>query len=291
MSEILPFISVLMTAYNREKYIAEAIESVLSSTYKNFELIIIDDCSTDETYKVASLYASKDRRIKLCKNEQNLGQFANRNKAIGISSGTYVKFVDSDDRIMPEGLELMGRAMQGFPDAGIGVAVTENVDNIPYTLPPHDSLSLHYKGNNHLCYGPTGAIFKKDILVNVGLFEEQYGILADTLLNMKIACVSPTVFFQKNLFFWRRHDDQVTEEQKDNVRMIRERHNILQAVMTYEYLPLDKKEITFIRNNFTKINTMHFFRYLYNGKIKNAFQVKKDTGLTVLKLLQAILKK
>ena len=59
-----PLVSVLMTAYNREKYIAEAIESVLASTYKNFELIIVDDCSKDKTVEIARRYAKKDQRIK-----------------------------------------------------------------------------------------------------------------------------------------------------------------------------------------------------------------------------------
>ena len=75
-----PLVSVLMTAYNREKYIGEAIESVLQSTYKNFELIIVDDCSVDDTLKIASSFLKNDQRIQVFKNNSNLGQFRNRNK-------------------------------------------------------------------------------------------------------------------------------------------------------------------------------------------------------------------
>ena len=291
MADKVPFLSVLMTAYNRETYIAEAIESVLASSYKNFELIILDDCSTDKTFVTASFYVNKDERIKLYSNDYNLGQFANRNKAIILAKGIYVKFVDSDDKIMPNGLELMVKAMEAYPAAGIGVPTKYfSEDNLPTVMNPHESVLQHYLGNNHLCQGPTGVIFKKQILIKAGLFEVPYGILADTLLNIKIASISPTVLFEKNLFFWRRHDEQVTEEQKDNVRMIRERFIILKAVMFYKFLPLNQNEIDLILSNFIKINSMHFIRYAFRGRFKDALQIKRDTGLSVSKLVSAILK-
>ena len=104
MPNNLPLVSVLMTAFNRGKYIAEAIESVLQSTYTNFELIIVDDCSTDDTFEIANSFFVKDRRIKLYKNEKNLGQFANRNYAISLSTGEYIKFLDSDDKLYSQGI-------------------------------------------------------------------------------------------------------------------------------------------------------------------------------------------
>lgn len=286
-----PLISVLITAYNRQKFVAEAIESVLLSSYINFELLIIDDCSTDQTYAIAKTFVKQDSRIKLYINEQNLGQFANRNRAILLSKGAYIKFVDSDDKIAPNGLELMVNAMQAFPNAGIGVpASIFNKFKLPHLMNPHDSVLEHYLGSTHLSSGPTGVIFKKEILVKVGLFQPSFGILADTLLNIKIACISPTVLFEKNLFFWRMHDEQVTVEQKDSVRMVRERFAIMKAIMGYKYLPLNKIETTLILRNFIKINTMHFLRHMYKGKLKDAFKIKSDTGLTIFEVIKAIIK-
>jgi glycosyltransferase involved in cell wall biosynthesis len=82
-----PLVSVLMTAYNRENYIVEAIESVLSSTYTNFELIVVDDGSTDNTVNIARGYAHKDDRIKVYVNTKNLGDYANRNNAAKKAKG------------------------------------------------------------------------------------------------------------------------------------------------------------------------------------------------------------
>src|SRR5258705_9727856 len=95
-----PFVSVLMTAYNREKYIGEAIKSVLASGYTNFELIIVDDCSGDNTVTIAKTFEQRDARIKVYVNEKNLGDYPNRNKAAGYENGEFIMYLDSDDPIL-----------------------------------------------------------------------------------------------------------------------------------------------------------------------------------------------
>src|SRR5258708_39815278 len=99
-----PLVSILMTAYNREKYIAEAIESVLTSSYTNFELIIVDDCSTDNTLTIAKSYEKNDARIKVYLNEKNLKDYPNRNRAASHAKGKYIKYLDYDDKINNWGL-------------------------------------------------------------------------------------------------------------------------------------------------------------------------------------------
>ncbi|HOJ48978.1 MAG TPA: glycosyltransferase family 2 protein, partial [Bacillota bacterium] len=73
MNQDCPFVSVVMPAYNASKYIGQAIESVLNQTYVNFELIVIDDCSTDNTYDIIKKYSETDSRIKVVKNKINSG--------------------------------------------------------------------------------------------------------------------------------------------------------------------------------------------------------------------------
>ena len=92
-----PAISVIMTAYNTEKYIKEAIESILNQTFKDFEFIIVDDGSTDNTRLIIEEYAKKDRRIKILYNKKNLGIVKSLNKAIAIAKGKYIARMDSDD--------------------------------------------------------------------------------------------------------------------------------------------------------------------------------------------------
>src|SRR6266404_3983608 len=115
-----PTVSVLTTAYNREKYIAQAIESVLASSFKDFELIIVDDCSKDHTVEIARRYTG-DSRVQIHVNERNLGQFQNRNHAASLARGKYLKYLDSDDFIYPHGVAVMVDAMERFPDAALAL--------------------------------------------------------------------------------------------------------------------------------------------------------------------------
>ena len=96
-------VSVIMPAYNCEKYIAEAIKSVLNQTYQNWELIIVDDCSNDGTEEVVKSF--NDSRIMFFKNEVNSGADVARNRAISAANGRWLAFLDSDDIWKPEKLE------------------------------------------------------------------------------------------------------------------------------------------------------------------------------------------
>jgi teichuronic acid biosynthesis glycosyltransferase TuaG len=107
-----PLISVITPCYNSARYIAKTIESVLAQTYQNWEMIIVDDCSTDNSYQTAIAFAEKDKRIRVYRQEQNSGAALARNKAILESRGKYVAFLDSDDLWLPEKLEKQLRFMQ-----------------------------------------------------------------------------------------------------------------------------------------------------------------------------------
>lgn len=100
-----PLLSVVMAVYNGEKHLHESIDSVLLQTYSRFELIIVNDGSTDESEYIIREYAEKDKRIIYLKNDLNLGQSKTRNKAINIAKGEYIVIVDSDDICLPDRFE------------------------------------------------------------------------------------------------------------------------------------------------------------------------------------------
>ena len=97
-------ISIVMPSYNTANYIEASIESVRHQTYENWELIIVDDCSTDDTDEVVRPFLS-DRRIRYLKNEQNSGAAISRNRALREAKGKWIAFLDSDDLWLPEKLE------------------------------------------------------------------------------------------------------------------------------------------------------------------------------------------
>ena len=104
MSVEQPLVSIIMPAYNAELHIAESIESVISQTYSNWELLITDDRSTDNTQQIINEYAIKDQRIRQFINEQNGGAGVARNNSIKQANGRFIAFLDADDLWLPEKL-------------------------------------------------------------------------------------------------------------------------------------------------------------------------------------------
>ena len=92
-----PFVSVVMPSYNAEKYISEAIQSVIAQTYENWELLIIDDCSTDSTANIVKQFSDVDSRITLYSNPKNMGVALTRNKGMNLAKGSWIALLDSDD--------------------------------------------------------------------------------------------------------------------------------------------------------------------------------------------------
>ena len=105
-------ISIITPLYNSERYIEETIKSLLSQTYKNWQMIIVDDCSDDNGIEIVKRYQEKDNRIKLIKLEKNGGGAVARNRAIEEAEGKYIAFLDSDDLWHPEKLEKQIKFME-----------------------------------------------------------------------------------------------------------------------------------------------------------------------------------
>lgn len=92
-----PLVSIIMPSFNCEKFIFQTISSIISQTYENWELIVVDDCSTDNSIYIVNVFIEYEKRIKLIQNDKNEGAAVSRNKAIKCSNGKYIAFLDSDD--------------------------------------------------------------------------------------------------------------------------------------------------------------------------------------------------
>ena len=112
-----PFVSVLLPVYNAEKYLKEAIESILSQTFIDFEFIIINDGSTDNSEQIILSYT--DQRIRYVKNEKNLKLIATLNKGIRLARGKYIVRMDADDVSLPKRIEKQVRFMEAHPNVGV----------------------------------------------------------------------------------------------------------------------------------------------------------------------------
>lgn len=205
-----------MTAYYRQQYISEAVQSVLESTYKNWELIIVDDASKDNTVAIAKSFAEKDNRIQLFINEKNLGDYPNRNKAASYAQGKYLKYLDSDDTIYPDALENMVNAMEQFSEAGWGLGSMFHAIAEPKCLHHKEAFEFHYFNKPVFFASPGMAIIKRNTFEAV----QGFGIkrmVSDFEMWHKLSAYSPLVLIPGNTVRIRSHSHQEVSDQKDFV--------------------------------------------------------------------------
>lgn len=277
MSENSPLVSVIITSYNRQNFINEAIDSVLTQDFNNYEIIIVDDCSTDQTFNIINTYLNKDPRIKVYTNEINLGQFANRNLAVKYASGKYIKYVDSDDIIYPSTLKYMVEEMENHPEAGMGFCLLLNNDKkkLPFFFESKKAIRDHYLLGKTLFVGPSGCIYSKAAFIEVGMFEE-YGMPSDSHLNLKIISKYPSIAFPKDLFVWREHDDQTFQKNKNNYYNIINNYNYSIDIID-NYSPLSFKENKTIKYHLKKNFIKHLLKLiLIKRKPKIAYSLIKE---------------
>lgn len=124
-----PAISVIMGVYNGEKFLEEAVRSVLSQTFEDFEFIICDDCSTDSSAQILKKFAESDNRIKLIKNEKNLGLAATLNRCIEAATGEFLARMDCDDCCLPERFAVQYDWMKANPDVCAAGSDIEFIDD------------------------------------------------------------------------------------------------------------------------------------------------------------------
>ena len=142
-------VSVIMSVHNEEKTIGEAIESIISQTYSDWELIIIDDCSTDRTLEILRRYAKEEKRISVFENKHNLGFVVSLNKGIKAAQGEYIARMDGDDVSYPQRFEKQVAFMRAHPDVdvlGTGAElIAESVETLSYINMPetHDELAVN----------------------------------------------------------------------------------------------------------------------------------------------------
>jgi glycosyltransferase involved in cell wall biosynthesis len=206
-----PLVSVVITSYNRERYIATAIESVLAQSMTDFELIITDNASRDRTVDIARSYES-DQRVRVHVNDSNIGQFPNRNLGAALARGKYLKYVDSDDAIYPHCLEVMAHMMERHPHAGMLLtAWSRNDPFYPFVLSPKEAYRRCFIHGERMSNSPLTCMFRRTLFNEIGGFDnERWPLSGDWDLILKLARTASVLFAPTGLCFYRTHGASLT---------------------------------------------------------------------------------
>lgn len=228
-----PKISVFMPAYNSAEFIAEAIESILNQTFKDFEFIIINDGSGDSTWDIIQKYARQDNRIRAYSRCQNKGIVYTANEGFALSKGEYIARMDSDDISLPERLEKQVKYLDSHPDIGLLGAWTQYFPGFPISKRP-EHIDLFYLLKDCPVDQPV-AMIRKSVIDKYNLrYDEDYLACEDQELWFRLIKVSKIANLQELLLMHRWHGGNISIRlgniQQQNIQKIRKR--ILEFITT-----------------------------------------------------------
>lgn len=230
MEDYNELISIVTASYNYENYIKETIESVLCQTYKNWELIIVDDGSKDNSLNVISEYCKKDERIKLYthENNSNKGLAQTIQYGIKLSKGKYVAFLESDDTITPDYLEKKAKVISENPNIALIFndvnifGYEERVKGLEDYKRNHDEILssmvfptniLKEMRNINLLATFSAVMVKKDILETLD-FNSPIKASLDWYLWFQVIQKNDVFYIDEMLTNWRMHEDSYSKELK-----------------------------------------------------------------------------
>lgn len=285
-----PLVSVLMTVYNREKYLSQAIESVLASTYQNWELIIVDDQSHDRSVEIARQYEAKDSRIKVYINEKNLGDYPNRNRAASYAKGKYLKYLDADDLIYPHCLEYMVGKMEAFPEAGYGLFTLKQhkTKPFPYLLNPHAAYRAYYiEKRDYFNRAPLSAIIKTEVFNAVGGFSGKQHVGDFELWNKLSQKFNLLILSHSHGFVWyREHEDQQMNDNRTDFLVPLKYYLLAKEFINADDCPLSQEEKKRCINNINKSINLLAFSAIKHRQFNKAIKIKKYSQLTLDEFLR-----
>ncbi len=249
-------VTVLMLAYNAEKYIPEAIESILNQTFRDFELLIIlDNKTSDSSEDIIETYI--DQRIRLVDNKKSMNLSELRNEGLRLAKGEYVAIMDADDISYPNRLEVQCRYMERNPDVGIVASWNDVINDVGNLIESwnadRSSEDIYYILNFKNCLAHCSTLFRKDLVMNNGGYNETMNLSEDYELYNRISKIARIYQIQQPLVKWRRHKNSIGFKKRNELI---ERANSV-AAHNLEHLigeKIDDRILRLIRNNFDNID-------------------------------------
>jgi glycosyltransferase involved in cell wall biosynthesis len=204
---------------------------VLAQTFSDFELIVVDDCSTDGTLELAREYERLDARVRVVVNEQNLGDYRNRNHAAAFVGAPLFKYHDSDDLMYPHCLQVMVSMMDAEPRAGFGLSTGAAWPGgpCPMLLTPRMAYQREFFGGGLFQCGPAGAIFRTETFRQLGGFVDS-GAASDHLFWMRACMTVNVLLLPADLFWYRIHPSQEFQSERAQRQYAKMAGSIWQAL-------------------------------------------------------------
>ncbi|AOT09721.1 glycosyltransferase family 2 protein [Pseudoalteromonas luteoviolacea] len=209
-----PLISCILPVYNGEKYLKESIESILSQSCNDFELIIINDCSTDSTEEICMEYQF-DERVKYVKNEKNLRLPASLNKGFELAKGRYLTWTSDDNRFLKNAFSKLSAQLQQNEQVGLVYADQYAIDAAGNVIEENRRPAVEDIFNKN----PVGACFmyKKEALEKLGGYNTDLFLVEDYEYWLRISVNYPVLHLQELLYEYRFHEGSLTSQRRTQI--------------------------------------------------------------------------
>lgn len=208
-------ISIVLPVYNGAEYLAESIESVIAQTYANWELIIVNDCSTDDSLAIASKYASLDGRIKVFSNPKNLKLPNTLNAGFGHACGDYYTWTSDDNKFKPKALQTMVECLEENPDVVMVYANYTCIDSggKDVELVKKTTINYLFVGNViGACF-----LYTADAAKKVGAYDANLFLAEDYDYWIRLCQVGRILHIEDDLYYYRIHEKSLTATKKNQV--------------------------------------------------------------------------
>ena len=211
----MPKISIVLPVYNGEKYLKDSIESVLAQNFQDFELIIIDDCSTDTSGDIAQHYASIDLRVSYVRNDINLKLPKSLNVGFSKASGIYWTWTSCDNLYLPEALDTLSKVLDVNHGAGLVYSSMRIIDERG-----EKKEIIRAEPADHLIFrNVVGACFlyRRSIAERVGIYDDSFFLCEDYEYWLRIAIHSKIHPILECLYEYRRHSDSLSHQNEKEI--------------------------------------------------------------------------
>lgn len=212
-------VSVIMSVYNAEKYLKAAIDSILDQTYSNFELILINDYSSDDSEAIMKQYQAEDPRIIILENEENIGLTKSLNRGLALARGEYVARMDADDISVPERFEKQVKFLDEHPDYSfvscIAQYINENGEPEQMRLFPETNEEIYNMMPKVDAVMHPGVMFRRTDIALIGNYCEEFRVVQDYDLWFRGMAAGYKFYnIQEPLVLFRRNDSYNTRKSK-----------------------------------------------------------------------------
>jgi GT2 family glycosyltransferase len=218
-----PTVSVVMSVYNGLPYLADSVDSVLRQTFADFEFIIVDDGSTDETWPSLQAYAERDRRIRLLQNPANLGYTRSLNIGLGEAGGEFVARQDADDVSMPDRFEKQVAFMRARPQVGLlgtGIQLVDQEGQTRYNpIVFQTDEELQRRLLIDFCIHHGSAMIRRVCLRQTGFYDVSLEPSEDHDLWLRLAEVAQVANLPDRLYLYRHHPSSVSRKRTAEQRL------------------------------------------------------------------------